>query len=240
MINITNIKINYMILERILKVTNKYETLINYERYGFLEFEFLEFVFKWAKTGELYNRFKDEHSRNAVFEKFKEITGVPVEYWAGHERIKLGMRIKPEKNFKDKDFVLAQGSIIDNINLDIDAWKELYERVLINPLNINSDDIYRRANKAEQNQDINDDELKVIDNIYSLDGLITMLLINMSNEIKMIDITALRIDKSWQHYINISRKRTKEGIKYSPKFIEIRKGFVQTIIKNIYEIPIYF
>ena len=72
--NITNIKVNYMLLEQILRITGVYKTLCD-------EHEFLDVIFKKAKIGKLDNLFKDDDARETALGIIKNITGVSTKYW---------------------------------------------------------------------------------------------------------------------------------------------------------------
>lgn len=252
----TNIKINYLLLEQILRVTGTYKNLCD-------EHEFLDIIFKQAKTGNIDTLFRDEEAMETALGIIEHITGVSAKYWAGDERIKLGIRCKnKELNYDD-------GESIDTVDLDNDekyirkggvghAYHGiLYQEQLKNPLHLDYEELYSKVFKIELDEDGEDkgdeqkakdnaveEAVKTIEDLYSLRGLIIIILLNMSEagEIGLIDKANVYRHKSWTPYINMKKlsKATKQGIQYSPKYIEIRKGLVQTIIRNIFSIGYVF
>lgn len=244
----TNIKINYMLLEQILRVTGTYKNLCD-------EHEFLDIIFKQAKTGEIDTLFKDEEAKETAIGIIEHISGIHKKYWSGEERIKLGIRCKNKELNYD-------GESIDTIDLSNDeryiskdglghAYHGiLYQEQLKNPLHLYYDNVYSKVSKIELDEDDEDKDgaieeaVKIIEDLYSLRGLIIIILLNMSEagEIELIDKANVYKHKSWTPYINIKKlsKATKQGITYNPKYIEIRKGLVQTIIRNIYGLGIVF
>jgi hypothetical protein len=235
----TNIKVNYMILEQIFRITGVYKTLCD-------EHEFLDIIFKQAKTGNLYDLFKDDNARETAVGIIENITGVASKYWSGEEKIKLGIRC----NNEDLNY---DGESIDTVDLANDnpyfdkiqgvnyPYGIFYPELLKNPLHVDHEDIYFKVSKQEETSESGLEEaVKNIGDLYSLRGLLTVILINMADEIELIDKANVYKHSAWKPYIRILEKPTKHGITYSPRFVEIRKGIVQTIIKNIYELGITF
>ena len=247
----TNIKINYMLLEQILRVTGTYKNICD-------EHEFLDVIFKQAKTGDIDTLFRNEEAKETALEIIENITGVSAKYWAGDERIKLGIRCKNEK-LNDDD------SSIDTVDLENDekyiseegeghAYHGiLYQEQLKNPLHLDYEELYSKVFKIELDEDGEDkgdeqkakdnaveEAVKIIEELYSLRGLLTVILLNMGDEIELIDKANVYRHKSWEPYIRTLKRETQNGITYSPKYIEMRKGVVQTIIKNIYDLGIVF
>lgn len=258
--NVTNIKVNYMILEQILRVTGVYKTLCD-------EHEFLDVIFKQAKVGKLDDLFKDDNAREIALGIIENITGVSAKYWSGDERIKLGIRCnnedlslddesidtvdlekdnpyfeKIESDDKLNDIVEHEGENTTIYKGEIHNYPygKLYPEQLKNPLHLDFDEICDKVSKIELSESEIEEAIKIIETLYSLRGLLIVLLINMANEIEIIDKANVYKHKKWEPYIRILEKPTKHGITYSPRFIEIRKGLVQTIIKNIYELGIVF
>lgn len=244
----TNIKINYLLLEQILRITGTYKNICD-------EHEFLDIIFKQAKTGEIDTLFRDKDAKETAMEVIEHISGIHKKYWEGKERIKLGIRCKNKELNYD-------GESIDSVNLDNDekyisedgeghAYHGiLYQEQLKNPLHLEPSNIYAKVFKVELDEDEEgkDDEIreavKIIEDLYSIRGLIIIILLNMSEagEIGLIDKANVYRHKSWTPYINMKKlsKATKQGIQYSPKYIEFRKGVVQTIIRNIFSIGYVF
>ncbi|SKA98625.1 hypothetical protein SAMN05443428_13021 [Caloramator quimbayensis] len=236
--NITNIKINYMILEQILKVTGTYKNLCD-------EYEFLDVIFKQAKTGEIDSLFKNDDARDTAFGIIENITGVPAKYWLGEERIKLGIRCTNAN-------LNCDGESIDTVDLENDRpfydkeenyghayHGKFYQEQLKNPLHLEPDEIYKAVFGKEM-PDENEEITETIESLYSLRGLLTVILLNMADEIELIDKANVYKRTKWVPYIKKIRKTTKHGITYSPKFVEIRKGLVQTIIRNIFDLGYVF
>lgn len=248
---ITNIKINYMLLEQILRVTGTYKNLCD-------EHEFLDVIFKQAKTGEIDSLFNDDNARDTAFGIIEDITGVSAEYWSGEERIKLGIRCtNADLNY--------DGESIDTIDLSEDEKyinKEmyineetgeeenpvghayhgiLYQELLKNPLHLDYDEVFDKVNVNNILSEAEIEEaIKTIESLYSLRGLLTVILLNLANEIELIDKANVYKRKKWEPYVNKLKKPTAHGITYSPKFVEMRKGLVQTIIKNIFDLGFVF
>lgn len=259
----TNIKINYMLLEQILMVTGTYKNICNEQH------EFLDVIFKQAKTGEIDSLFKDEKgvfnvdAKNIAFDIIENLTGVSRKYWSGQERIKLSMRCKHEDLNSDGgsiNTVDLKNDYIPNVeDEDIEIYKDeitgkkrkrgyayhgkFYQEQLKNPLHVEFDDIYEKVTglevtgKEDNIQEI--ENLNVIKSLYSLRGLLTVLLLNME-EIELIDKANIYKHSKWEPYIKKSNKLTQHGVIYSPKYVEIRKGLVQTIIKNLLDLGYVF
>jgi len=270
----TNIKINYMILEQILKVTGTYRIVC--KEYKYLHGLKLNIIFKYAKEGQFDSLFPDDTSRDNALEMIENITGVSTKYWSGEERIKLNMRYKKYESKKTgMDLNIIKGESIDEIETIDDKYNTAktgnisnndYARFVKNPLNLDYRKIFLRVHNKESliyikkdskglarpyikyGEELSKIELaegvKVIQTLYSLEGLIKVLLINMSTVIGDIEFNINQRSK-WQPYIRLSKtattksglstSKTQEGIGYCPKFIEIRKGQeeVRTIIKNV-------
>ncbi|MBU3072833.1 hypothetical protein [Clostridium estertheticum] len=236
--NITNMKVNYMLLEQILRVTGVYKTLCD-------EYEFLDFIFKKAKIGKLYELTKDDEVRETACRIIENITGVASKYWSGEERIKLGIRCNNEELNYDKESIDTVDLTNDNPYSDKEQkinhqYGIIYAEQLRNPLHIEPDEIYHKISKEEESESKIEETIKNIEDLYSLRGLLVVILINMADEIELIDKANVYKHSSWKSYIRILEKPTKHGITYSPRFIEIRKGLVQTIIRNIYDLGIVF
>ena len=103
---ITNIKINYMIIEQILRVTGFYKNLVN-------KHEFFDVTFKQAKNGEIDYLYRDEETREVIFEKLTDLTGLSKEYLSGDKRINLDIKcINKDLNY--------DGESIETIDLSND------------------------------------------------------------------------------------------------------------------------
>jgi hypothetical protein len=227
-----------MLLEQILRVTGVYKTLCD-------EHEFLDVIFNQAKFGKLDDLFKDDNARETALGIIENITGVSAKYWSGDERIKLGIRCNNEDLNYDGESMDTVDLANDNPYFDKEEkinypYGIIYAEQLKNPLHIDPDEIYSKVSKQEASESEIEEAIKNIGNLYSLRGLLVVLLINMADEIELIDKANIYKHASWEPYIRILEKPTKHGITYSPRFIEIRKGLVQTIIKNIYELGIVF
>ena len=226
-----NIIINYLLLEQVLRVTGTYKNVCN-------EHEFLPKIFKQANTGDINSLFQNDGAKVTVLGIIENLTGVPTKYWSGTEGIKLGIRLK--------DIDLSyDGDSIDNTNIGAKKEKQFYDEHLNNPLHLDFEEVYERVTGLQVGQDpvkeaehIND----IIPSLYSLKGLISVLLINMGDAsiVELIDKANIYKHSKWEPYIRNSNKPTKDGITYSPKYVEIRKGLVQTIIKNLLELGYVF
>lgn len=234
----TNIKINYLLLEQILRVTGTYKTIVD-------EHEFLDIIFKQVKTGNIDTLFRDEEAKETALGIIENITGVHAKYWAGDERIKLGIRCKNKELSYD-------GESIDSVELENDekyiseegighAYHGIiYQEQLKNPLHLDYEELHYKVSKKESSENEIEEAVKVIESLYNLKGLLTIILLNMGDEIDLIDKANVYRHKSWEPYIRTLKRETQNGIDYSPKYIEIRKGLVQTIIKNIFSIGYVF
>ncbi len=234
--NITNIKVNYMILEQILRITGVYKTLCD-------EHEFLDILFKHAKTGNL-DTF-DAIAQKIAFELLENITGLPEKYWSGDAQIKLGIRCNNEDLSLDNESIDTVDLANDNPYFDKVAgvnypYGKLYADELMNPLHIDSEAICDKVSKIELTEVEIEEAIKIIEPLYSLRGLLVVILINMADEIELIDKANIYKHKKWEPYIRVLETPTKQGITYSPRYTEIRKGLVQTIIRNIYDLGIVF
>ncbi len=226
-----NIIINYLLLEQILRVTGTYKNVCN-------EHEFLPEIFEQGKIGNINSLFQDDNAKDTALGIIENLTGVPTKYWSGTEGIKLGIRLK--------DIDLSyDGDSIDNTNIGTKKEKEFYDEHLKNPLHLDFEEVYERVTGLQVGQDpvkeaehIND----IITSLYSLKGLITILLINMEEAsiVELIDKANIYKHSKWEPYIRNSSKPTKDGITYCPKYVEIRKGLVQTIIKNLLDLGYMF
>lgn len=249
----TNIKINYLLFEQILRKTGTYKNICD-------EHEFLDVIFKKAKTGNIDTLFRNEEAKETALEIIENITGINKKYWNGDKRIKLGIRCKNEElTFGDES--------IDTVNLDNDEkyisedgeghayHGRLYQEQLKNPLNLDYDEVYSKVFKIElvkdakdkgddqkAKEDATEEAVKIIEELYNLRGLLTIILLNMSEagEIGLIDKANVYKHTKWEPYIRELKRDTKNRISYSPKYIEIRKGLVQTIIRNIFSIGYVF
>lgn len=239
----TNIKINYMLLEQILRVTGTYKNLCD-------EHEFLDVIFKKAKTGDMDSLFRDDNARNTALGIIEDITGVPKKYWSGEERIKLNIVLDIGEN---EELNLDGGESIDTVNIENDSpfydkeedyghayHGKLYQEQLKNPMHLEYDEIYKVVFGKEAPDDEVEEIIETIESLYSLRGLLTVILLNMADEIELIDKTNIYKAERWKPYINELEKPTDHGITYSPKFIEIREGLVQTIIRNIFDLGYVF
>ena len=244
----TNVKINYMLLEQVLRVTGTYKNLCE-------EYEYLDYIFKKTKTGKMADLFKSNEAFNDVLEFLEKITGVPKKYWAGDERIKLGIRY-------NNDELNYDGKSIDTVDLADDAQYinnatyinsetgedeaatghayhgVLYQEILKNPLHLDYEEIYIKVNGNESSEDEILEGEETVETLYSLRGLLSVILINMAlaDEIELIDKANVYQRTSWEPYMRHLKKPTQHAITYSPKYIEIRKGLVQTMIKNILDL----
>lgn len=226
-----NFIINYLLLEQILRITGTYKTICD-------EYEFLPEIFKQAKTGDINTLFQDDNAKDTALGIIENLTGVSTKYWSGTEGIKLGIRLS--------DIDLSyDGDSIDNTNIGAKKEKEFYDEHLKNPLHLDFEEVYERVTGLQVGQDpvketehIND----IITSLYSLKGLITVCLINMEEAsiVELIDKANIYKHSKWEPYIRNSSKPTKDGITYSPKYVEIRKGLVQTIIKNLLDLGYMF
>lgn len=240
---ITNVKINYMLLEQILRVTGMYKNLCD-------EHEFLDFIFKQTKTGSITSLFKDEAALNDGLEFIEKITGVSKKYWAGEERIKLGIRCKNHDGVSIDTIDLSTDKpLIKDKIVNSEMGKKttdtghayhglLYQDILKNPLCLEFETIYAKVNGAESSEAEIEKGINIVESLYSLRGLLAVILINMATagEIELIDKANVYKRTDWAPYIRPSSKLTKQSASYSPKCIEIRKGLVQTMIKNILDL----
>lgn len=234
---VTNIKINYMLLEQIIRVMGVYKNLSD-------EYPFLDVMFKAAKTGEIDSLFSDDGTRDFAFKKIAEITGVPEDYWAGYKRIYLCIGLEVQ----DMNF---DGETIDTIDLENDAqhidkageghaYHGLdYQLLLKNPLHLDYDEVYLEVHGSEEGID---EGTVILEKMYSLRGLITILLINMAEagEIDIIDKANVYRPTKWKPYIDDLEVPSKCGITYSPKFIKVESGWLQVIIRSIYSLGYVF
>jgi hypothetical protein len=240
-----NIIINYLLLEQILRITGTYKNVCN-------EHEFLPEIFKQAKTGDINSLFQDDNTKDTALGIIENLTGVPTKYWSGQERVKLGIRCK------NKNLIADTTKSIDAINLSNDDGT-MYKEIMNNPLNLDHEEVYLSTvglNRVEVDDEVMEQETDILESLYSLKGLITVLLINMEEasdrkiksgeEIKEGDIVQL-IDKAniyihskWKPYIRFLSKPTEDGITYCPKYVEIRSGLVQTVIKSLLNLGYIF
>lgn len=226
-----NIIINYLLLEQILRITGTYKNICN-------EHEFLPEIFKQAKTGDVNPLFQNNNAKDTALGIIERLTGVSTKYWSGQESIKLGIRIK--------DIDLSyDGLSIDTANLGQTSEKEFYDEHFKNPLHLDYEAVYEKVTGLKIGQDLvkeNEHINDIITSLYSLKSLITILLINMEEAsiVELIDKANIYKHSKWEHYIRNSSKTTKDGITYSPKYVEIRKGLVQTIIENLLDLGYVF
>lgn len=226
-----NIIINYLLLEQILRVTGTYKNVCN-------EYEFLPEIFKQAKTGDINLLFQDDNAKDTALGIIENLTGVPTKFWSGQERIKLGIRCS------NSSLVNNYTHSIDVIDLKNDNGT-MYAEVMNNPLSLNHEEVYLSAvgkYRAEVDEEVIEQEADILEDLYSLKSLITILLINMEEAsiVELIDKANIYKHSKWEPYIRNSSKPTKDDIIYSPKYVEIRKGLVQTIIINLLELGYVF
>lgn len=233
--SISNIKVNYMLIEQILRVTGTYKNLCD-------EYEFLDVIFKQARTGEIDSLFRDDNARNTAFGIIEDKLGVSEKYLSGKERIELGIYCIDETLIYDDES-------FDNVDLSRDAkimnndrYEMYYHEILKNPLQLDHDEIYERVFPFHEghSEDETDNAIDTIEGLYSLRGLLTVILLNMADEIELIDKANVYKAKKWEPYINELEEPTEHGITYIPKFIEIRRGIIQTIIRNIFDLGYVF
>ncbi len=244
----TNIKVNYMILEHVLRVMKYYQLVCD-------EYDFLTEIFRRAREGCIDSA---EDIKGTVISTVTSLTGLKETYWEGSKRMSLGIRCTCP-NLQYDDFT------IDNIHLENDTpfmvnrlinnedvilqqysnWGTGYKELLDNPLHIDHDELVKLVCK---NEDITDeDKVDEVSKLYSLNGLLSVILLNMSDsEIPASDRIYLKNNVSiyhklkWELFIKSSNKQT--SISYCPKYLEIRKGCVQTLIKKLnklYDFPKY-
>lgn len=226
-----NIIINYLLLEQILRITGTYKNVCN-------EHEFLPEIFKQAKTGDINSLFQDDNTKDTALGIIENLTGVPTKYWSGQERVKLGIRCK------NKNLIADTTKSIDAINLSNDDGT-MYKEIMNNPLNLDHEEVYLSTvglNRVEVDDEVIEQEADILEDLYSLKSLITILLINMEEAsiVELIDKANIYKHSKWEPYIRNSSKPTTDDIIYSPKYIEIRKGLVQTIIKNLLSLGYLF
>lgn len=233
-----------MILEQILRITGVYKNLCD-------EYEFLEIIFKKAKTGKIDDLFRDDNVRNTAFRIIEDITGVPEKYLSGEERIKLNIEL--EKRYKANNDLKSDDKSIDTIDLKNDdpffdkvegdghAYHgKFYQELLKNPIHLEYDEIYKRVFGKVLSDSEYEKTYKVIESLYSIRGLLTVIIINMADKIEIIDKAIIYKHSEWEPYITNLSKSTESNITYKPKFIEIKEGLVQIIMKNIYDLGIVF
>ncbi len=287
--SITNIKINYMILEQILRVTGTYKNLCdeyknlhgifaeeykdakkdkdaeedknNGKKYFIREHDILDELFKLAKTGDINSLFGNDTARDIVLEFIINFTGVPLKYWLGEERIKLDI----VRDLGENESLHLDDASIDTVDLSKDGYDKnisesayhgvLYQEQLKNPLHLDYEGIYLSVSRKEEASDDEIEEAEnIVESLYSLKGLLKVLLLNMTGEIELIDKSNISKADKWKPYINELKEPTEHGITYCPKFIEIRnepveteeglveteEGLVQTIIRNIFDLGYVF
>lgn len=235
---ITNIKINYMILEQCLIVPGIMNQLCKFE-----ELVFLKKIFKIARKGEL---FKDDRVNDYCTQKITEITGVSSKYWDGTARIKLNIRCK------DKD--LVTGDSINTVEFDEITANDMdyYHKLLSNPLNIEWNYIYQKIN----NLNISDETdviteksgvFNIIEQIYSLNGLIAIIMYNMSTNgydeslvLRMLKSDLIYKNEAWYQFMRKLDNPTSHGISFCPKYLEINRGLIQKIIVNLNKLDVTF
>ena len=204
------------------------------------EYDFLPEIFVQARAGDLSPLFKDDEARDTTFEILEHLTGVSNKYWSGDEGIKLGIRLS--------DIGLSEdGDSIDNVNIypNYNDEEEFYKGHLENPLHLDFNILYEKVTKIKIEQDSvkeNEHLVEIIPHLYSLRGLLTVLLVNMKDAeiIELIDKANIYKHSKWELYMRNLEEPTKEGITYVPRYVEIRKGLVQTIIKNLLSLGYLF
>lgn len=258
MSTITNIKVNYMLLEQILRVTGTYKNICD-EYKNLHGYDFIDDMFKRAKTGDINPLFQDDTARDIILGIIENITGLPAKYWSGEERIKLGIRCKNEDLNYDGESIDTVDLSDDEkyVNIEEEENKEtrkikkirgdgnayhglIYQEIMKNPLHLDYNEIYDKVSSEESSETEIEQGLKTIESLYSLRGQLTVIFLNMADEIELIDNANVYKRTKWEPYIRISSKPTQHGITYSPKFVEIRKGLVQTIIRNIFDLGYVF
>ncbi|WP_461811492.1 hypothetical protein [Faecalimonas sp.] len=210
-----NIIINYMIIETILRLTGQYKdfTTIPNET---------DIIFKRAKTGDLYGKDKQTNFVDQCIDNFAGRTNIAKAVWTGERHLKTGLRYQHE-GIEELD-----SYHIDIIDLDepgicpIKSSEkldyDLYNAIKRNPLSL----------PLEEINGIPFDNIIRENTVYSLNGLITMLILSIlknHGEIGAMYIknTGLRIHKEWEPYI------TKKGL---PKYV--RYGHeLKTIVEKL-------
>lgn len=123
---ISNARINFMILEQIFRVTGVYKQLCD-------EHEFLDPLFKQAKKGNIVSLFQKKKVRDGTTTKevdaellttalhiITKLTAVPEKYWAGDQRLNLGIWCTDEN-------LSIDGETIETVDLSDDAGSYLAE-----------------------------------------------------------------------------------------------------------------
>ncbi len=226
-----NIIINYLLLEQILRITGTYKNICD-------EYDFLPEIFKRAKTGDINSLFQNDNAKDTALGIIEKLTGVHTKYWSGQERIKLGIRCS------NSNLICNMDHSIDVIDLRNDNGT-MYKEVMYNPLSLDHEEVYLNAvgkYRTEVDKEVIEQEADILEDLYSLKSLITILLINMEEAsiVELIDKANIYKHSKWEPYIRNSSKPTTDDIIYSPKYIEIRKGLVQTIIKNLLSLGYLF
>ena len=210
----TNILINYTILEKIIRLTGNYKNICDDN-----EYPNMPSIFGMLRSGELVKFISNDKNR-VVLPILTEITGISEKYWTGEKRLTLGIR-------GNKDIVYYDTiSTVEKIN-NSEELKEYMK----NPLGLAVEELYRRVNKIysddifvnTSSKDIFDqeyedavyNELDIIQSIYSLTGLIKILLINMEENgtISLIDKANIYKASKWDKYIRKLDRQMEQGIK---------------------------
>jgi len=229
-----------MILEQILRITGTYKLICD-------EHEFLDVIFKQAKTGEIIKLFKNDEAAETTFSIIEGFTGLPSKYWSGVERIKFGISCSNGKLNYDSgsintvDLTNDAPYINEEENIGHAYHGILYQEQLNNPLHLDYEDLYSKAlgKKASKDDNIIEKAIEDIGELYSLRGLLITTLINISEEIDIIEKAHIYKHKKWEDYTTIVHA-PKDGITYSPKFVKFEDGDVKTIIRNIYDLGYVF
>lgn len=199
-----NIIINYMIIETILRLTGQYRDFTDVPNKT-------DLIFKRAKTGDLYGKDKEANFVDECVDNFADRTDIAKAVWTGERRLKTGLRYQREgideldASHIDMIDLNEPGicSIESSKNLDYD----LYNAIKRNPLGL----------PMEKVNGIPFDDIIRENTVYSLNGLITMLILSiLKNHGRIGEIyiknTGLRIRKEWKPYI--TKKQLPKYVRY--------------------------
>lgn len=225
----SNIKINYCLLEEILRLTGTY-------RYICAEYEFIAGLLVEARKGKFSTMFEDEETMELALDVLEKLTGVSEKYWTGERRIKLGVTITD----KLKAFEIDDQNI-NKVDLTTDYDRLIYKQIILNPLNLDHEELYlniKDLHRSEIEYEVLEEEALKLKEVYSLKSLLIMRLINMEDTetVELIDKANVYRHKKWEPYMKSENRIAKQGNKYSPKYTTFNAGLVQTIIRNILDL----
>lgn len=134
--HITNIKINYLIIQTIFEIIGEYDDFTSVPVP-------IDWIFEAAKNGDLFNNQNAKNCYNIVEDVINNLigrTGIQKAVWFGERRLKTGLKYTNPNLAKEKQYTTKN---IDEYEVELaNDTTGLYEDIILDPLGIENTNLY--------------------------------------------------------------------------------------------------